>query len=108
MKHFAILITADGEVQKTVVHQPITLEEIQEAVQGHFESVPLGVRMRMLVNEEGLILGLPTNDVASCLYGARICGNALICMQENEDLVGFDAELCDDLYEDICDRFIER
>jgi len=54
-----------------------SLEEAQEFVGGLVELVttPQG---QLLVNEEGLILGLPQNPTASKVAGVPICGNALL------------------------------
>lgn len=56
-----------------------TLRELQEAVGGYIEC--LSIRKTgdlMFVNEDGRPKCLPLNPKASALYGAPICGRALI------------------------------
>lgn len=55
----------------------VSLEDAQKFVGGYVEVVSLGKR-QMLVNEEGLLIGLPVNPEASQLAGQMIVGNALV------------------------------
>ena len=56
-----------------------TLEELQEMVGGYIElvHVPNKPSMRLVVNEEGLIRGLPLNHMATGIFGSEIVGDAL-------------------------------
>lgn len=56
-----------------------TLEALQTAVGGYIETVRLRVgNAVMIVNEEGLLLGLPYNTAASGFAGQPIVGTAII------------------------------
>lgn len=56
-----------------------TLDALQKAVSGYIETRRLRVdNAVMIVNEEGLLLGLPYNTVASGFAGQPIVGTALI------------------------------
>ena len=55
-----------------------TLEEAQSAVGGLAERVFLSNGDHLLVNEEGLLLGLPVNIEATLVAGMPIVGNALL------------------------------
>ena len=56
-----------------------TLEALQEAVGGYIETVRLRVdNAVMIVNEEGLLLGMPYNATASALAGQPIVGTAVV------------------------------
>lgn len=55
-----------------------SLEAAQKAVGGPVEMVTLRDGRQVLVNEEGLWLGLPVNYEASALCGRVIVGNALV------------------------------
>lgn len=55
-----------------------TLEQLQEAVGGLIQIVPLQDGRYMVVNEEGLILDLPYNKAASRVAGFPIVGDAVI------------------------------
>lgn len=55
-----------------------SLHEAQEMVGGLVELVQLSDGDQMLVNEEGLLLGLPHNKRASEVANRPIVGNALI------------------------------
>jgi hypothetical protein len=61
---------------------PPELEEAQSFVGGLVELVRLPGNVQMLVNEEGLIYGLPLNRAASQIAGQPIVGNALILRDE--------------------------
>ena len=58
-----------------------TLEEVQKFVGGYVEVVPVpGHRGRIfIVNEEGLLHGLPLNAVASAAAGRTLVGDVLEC-----------------------------
>ena len=58
-----------------------TLDELQEFVGGYIEIVHLHDGKIMVVNEEGRLLNLPPNWMATDLHGLPelIVGNALVC-----------------------------
>ncbi len=65
---------------KTFEHKKPTLAEAQEVVGGLVEMVrsPTNPDIQILVNEEGLLKGLPFNEEATELCGTGIVGNAVI------------------------------
>lgn len=73
------------------------LEAFQEAVDGYIETVTLVPdEVVMIVNEEGLLLGLGINPLATALYGSAIVGVAVV--------VGIDGEeFCD-----VPERYLRR
>ncbi len=56
----------------------LTLKEMQGKVGGLIEVVYLEDGTKMVVNEEGLIDGLPINSEASIIANRIIVGNAII------------------------------
>ena len=63
-----------------------TLEALQAAVGGYIETVRLRVGDAvMIVNEEGLLLGLPYNTLASGFAGRAIVGTAIIVGVNGEE-----------------------
>lgn len=71
-----------------------TLEALQAAVDGYIETVRLVPgRAVMIVNEEGLLRGMPQNIRASLAAGTQIVGPALV--------VGVDGEEFTDVPEDV-------
>lgn len=76
MTEKAIVITADNkvEIRDLELKDDSLLEALQEVVGGYIETVPIMLRngLQMIVNEEGVILDLPVNLIASILYGAAI------------------------------------
>jgi hypothetical protein len=78
----ATIIKVDGSEEKLGT---TTLESFQEAVGGYIESIRLDDGRVMLVNEEGLVEGLPVNHRAMDFlsrYGKLtqpIVGNVVIC-----------------------------
>lgn len=76
-------IKADGtEADVSPKGKYFSLEELQELVGGLIEVVRVpkfnGDRSIMLVNEDGLRLGLPRNEAATKLYAETHTGMALI------------------------------
>lgn len=65
----ANLYKVDGTIE--VVHpangKHWTLKEMQDLVGGFIEFLP-SIRAKIVVNEEGLIKGLPVNEKATALY----------------------------------------
>lgn len=66
-----------------------TLAELQGYVGGYIEVLTPagGINDRLVVNEEGLLLGLAPNVAASCLAGQPIVGPAVLCVAKGEELV---------------------
>lgn len=62
-----------------------TLGALQNEVGGYIEVVMLSDKAAMIVNEEGLLLGLSPNVIASAAAGTLIVGNALIVGVDGED-----------------------
>lgn len=65
------------------------LEKLQEMVGGYIQILSLpaseitGEGLCAVVNEEGRILKLPQNDIASMIIGEPIVGDVLICKLKN-------------------------
>ena len=68
-----------------------TLEALQKQVGGYIETLTLiPCKAVMIVNEEGLLLGLTINPAASALAGVKIVGPALIVGVDDEDFCDLD------------------
>lgn len=78
-----VIIEIDGNYTR---FEELTLEQKQEIVGGYIEYVKTGSGT-MIVNEEGLILKLPFNTLASIIADRPICGRAIIieCRIEEEE-----------------------
>ncbi len=83
--------------------ETISLKDMQKIVEGYIETVPLllpdsmsgeeNVKLLMIVNEEGKLMGLPRNRLASILSAAdRIVGNAIIAGARGEEIIGLREE----------------
>ena len=72
----AILITTDGEVVDN--YDASDLNKLQSAVGGYVEIIKTGLDMTFVVNEEGMLLGLKPNYLASSLAGMLMLGNVLL------------------------------
>ena len=103
MRQAAILIKCDGTATGIVPvnGRDFSLEELQGMVEGLIEIVPLTENVIMVVNEEGLIKGLPANLTGCLLYGtpthgSPIVGNIVIMKEgwtdEGMDLLGLTDE----------------
>lgn len=88
-------LPADGSLRAITEEIPDNLTQLQHYVDGYIEIVTLdrlddGSRVVMIVNDCGLIWGLPLNPIASIVYhdclGAEtpITGNAIICCADAE------------------------
>lgn len=90
----ALLIKTDGTSQRVEPGNGarFTLQELQDFVGGYIERVPLNLPLdepepnfEMFVNEEGLILGLPHNDLASMLARQPLVGNTVVLSRAEWD-----------------------
>lgn len=80
------IITPDGTMTETAPKDGVLyhLEELQAVVGGLIELVRLpgakpGDLDMLVVNEEGLLLELPFNPIASLLARRRLVGTVLLC-----------------------------
>ena len=76
----ALVVNTKNEIRR-VEYDPPHYDVIKEAVGGWYEHVhPMGLDRpyRMMVNEEGLLLGLPMNRLGSELYGTPRHGQPIV------------------------------
>ena len=78
-------IKTDGTIEEVAIDKDNSLKQMQDAVGGYIELVRLADDDVMIVNEEGLIFGLPVNEHASKLAGQTIVGNVLTCKRKDLD-----------------------
>ena len=60
-----------------------TLQQLQDAVGGYIEGIP-GTNNRAWCNEEGLLLGLEMNTIASLMFGQQLVGDVLVMDDEDK------------------------
>lgn len=104
-KEFIVIVTPVPKVTFTVkeTNAEKMLRDLQDAVDGLIEIVrPFGIscdHLVMVVNDEGLIRGLPANPVGSLIYGDMIAGTIVIMkegIRDGEpDLIGLTKEEAD-------------
>ena len=76
----ALVVNTKDEIRR-VEYDPPHYDVIKEAVGGWYEHVhPMGLERpySMMVNEEGLLLGLPMNRLGSELYGTPQHGQPIV------------------------------
>lgn len=76
---YALVVNTKNEIRR-VEYDPPHYDVLREAVGGWYEHVhPIGLNRpySMMVNEEGLLLDLPTNLLGSILYGTPIHGQPI-------------------------------
>jgi DNA-directed RNA polymerase subunit RPC12/RpoP len=76
----ALMITPDYKVNiiKPKANK-FSLAELQNLVQGYIEIYPTNNKKHhVLVNEEGLLMRLPFNELSSKIYGIHAVGNVLL------------------------------
>ncbi len=76
-------IKTDGTIEEVAIDKDNSLKQMQDAVGGYIELVRLTDDDIMVVNEEGLVFGLPINEHASKIAGQTIVGNVLMCKGED-------------------------
>jgi len=92
---YIIKISANGNTRVIpfAKNSRIPLDLLQEYVGGHIETVScIAHGYVMVINEEGKLLGLPINKVATVLYNSvfdNICGDVILMRTYNSDLCGF-------------------
>lgn len=65
----AVIIKTDGTKEVVEFELGKSFEMLQEAVEGNFQVVMLkGQTFEMWVNEEGKLIGLPQNPIATAIY----------------------------------------
>lgn len=76
------LLTAEGVLTTLGIKEDLSLDVIQDAVGGYFEYAPCTIPDgELLVNEEGLLLRLPVNEIASIYFSANsryVVGDVII------------------------------
>lgn len=77
-----VLIKTNGTYE--VIEYNNTLDELHNIVEGYIEYVTIENDMFMIVNEEGWLLGLDLNRLATMFYRPGIVGNALIVSVNDE------------------------
>ena len=70
------ILHPDGSREKG--EGPLSLHDLQNVVGGLIELVYLPGKQFIVVNEEGLLLDLPTNMAASNIAGRRLVGTAIL------------------------------
>lgn len=77
----AMLISTTGTIE-FVKPKAVTFElnEVQKLVQGYIEIYPIRIPNQIVVvNEEGLIIGMAFNTIAKIAFGIDAVGPVLIC-----------------------------
>ena len=102
--NIALVITADNEIREEVLPHKDTLQFLQGCVGGLIQ-VPgyFGERLTMYVNEEGLLMGLPVNKIATWVLGYSLVGDVVIVGADPEsgDTVGIPYDVLPDLVESL-------
>ena len=88
-KYAYLRLCTSGEIKIIEANKTFTLQELQSEVGGggiEIVKSRYGRHLCMVVNDEGLFLGLPRNLYASILYGgiysnAWIAGDEVLCIR---------------------------
>lgn len=112
MERYAIIIRPNEET--VLLHcypgDSLDLKTLQEIVEGHIETVPTmmssawskekDVGLTLIINEEGKLLGLPMNQLATdmaYLFNDVIVGNAVLMGTTDEDFIGLTKEAAENI-----------
>lgn len=114
MERYAIIIRPNEEaVLLRCYHgDSLDLKALQEIVEGHIETVPTvmssgwskekDVGLTLIINEEGKLLGMPVNRLATdmaYLFNDAIVGNAILIGTTDEDFIGLTKEAAENIME---------
>ena len=95
-----VVITHDFKMYKKDFENPL-YESVEPVLDGYMEivrPVSLPEPFRMIVNEEGILKGLPLNAVGTVWYEGAIVGNIIVFKQgftdEGPDILGLTEEEC--------------
>ena len=90
-----IVILPNGVAVGLTAKDPVTLEELQFMVGGDIETVATHLpeigtkRIKMIINKEGKLKGLPRNQAATVLADImptdHIVGRAVLCKEDGEE-----------------------
>ena len=77
MKGYATIIKADGTTSRTEYDKPIPLKDLQKAVGGYIQIVPMFEKYKSkaciaFINEEGKLDDLPLNVHATLLWETQV------------------------------------
>ena len=114
MERYAIIIRPNEET--VLLHcypgDSLDLKALQEIVEGHIETVPTalagewsheqGVGLTLIINEEGKLLGMPVNRLATDMaypFNDVIVGNAILIGTTDEDFIGLTKEAAENIVE---------
>lgn len=80
----ALLIKADGEITSVVLPEENAYKTINSLVGGYIDCVTNGENIAGYVHDEGLLIGLAPNLVASVLFGRPLVGDCVVVGYLNE------------------------
>lgn len=103
----AITLTAEGKAQEVELAKEGRLDQLQGVVGGWVQAVDFTERLTIWVNEEGKLVGLPINPMATFLwekyYGKTdvICGDVILTggVDDEGETLGLDEETAKELRE---------
>lgn len=114
MERYAIIIRQNEEM--ALLHcypgDSLDLKTLQEIVEGHIETVPTalasewsheqGVGLTLIINEEGKLLEMPVNRLATdmtYIFNDVIVGNAILIGTTDEGFIGLTKEAAENIVE---------
>lgn len=96
---YVIKVTAEGEISRVPFNADASLAQLQEAVGGYIERLPIDTGdFDIFVNEEGALKGFPHNGIITLLWVRNggeclIHGDAIIARHDGEgETVGLSEE----------------
>ena len=89
---FITCVIIPAENEPYIAHLPNKLESLQQMVDGHIEFVNLAKKRILICNEEGMIIGLPVNEVIRDILPLpnEILGDVIIAARDGEEIVSLD------------------
>lgn len=104
---WGVVVTTDDKL--TARSFEAVFDDVKDTVGGWLEMVrpqAFPPTLCMLVDEDGRLKHLPTNPVATVLYGERIVGTAVICGVDMSEAVRDFIDIGKDKAETICRNII--
>jgi hypothetical protein len=106
----ALLIKADGELETLTYEADNGYPALREAVGGLIDCVSGDANLVGYVNDEGLLIGLEPNFVASALFGRPLVGNCVVvsCVSPEGEYDGRDYDAPEALFTEAFSTYIRE
>lgn len=80
-----LIAHASGDIEVYECHGEIPLDKLQELVGGYIEHARIDRTLSVMVNEDGIAMGLPPNPFCPALVGTIVFGSMELHLHDGDD-----------------------